>query len=116
MNYYALYRMPFLDQIQKQYKTILSINAFPKGPLSKRITRLRYPKLSPFKEESPKCILAIIDAESPSNLMTPEQFPELLGFLSNHDYQIDFNVTKMIQKTDLNPKDKTLICYISYKN
>jgi len=48
--------------------------------------------------------------------MTTEQLPELFSFLSNHEYQIDFNVTKMIQKTELNPKDKTLICYISYKN
>jgi len=119
MNYYALYRIPFLDQREKQYKTILSINAFPKGPLSSMVTRLRYPKLSPFKEESPRCVLAITSPGSSNqnqNLMTIEQFPELLGFLSNHDYQIDFNVTKLIQKNNMNPKDKTLVCYISYKN
>ena len=115
MNYYALYRMPFLDQREKQYKTVLSISTFPKGPLSSMVTRLRYPKLSPFKEESPRCILAIMSPGSP-NPMTIEQFPELLGFLSNNDYLIDFNVTKLIQKNDMNPKGKTLVCYISYKN
>jgi hypothetical protein len=114
MDYYALYRMPYLDQRERQYRTILSISSFPRGPLDKRVTRIRYPKLSPFKEESPKCVLAITDEHG--NLADMEQFPELLGFLSYHQYQIDFSVTKMLQKADIDQKGKTLICYISRKN
>ena len=117
MPTYVLTVQPYLDQYNKCYKKIVTINIQPTGPLSQHVKRINPPKLSPFKQPSPccpvsQCILAITDINDPSQLMCANEIPNLFSFLSMNGYTIDTNLTKMMNESEVK-LDNKLLCFIT---
>ena len=123
MPTYTLSVQPYLDQYNKCYRQIVTINTKPVGPLLQHIKLINPPKLSPFKESSPccpanKCIFAIMDmgchgcSGNNSNLMCVDDIPNLFSYLSSNGYTIDSGLTKLMQKSDVR-LDNNLLCFIS---
>lgn len=120
MPTYTLSVEPYLDQYNKCYRKIVTINTNPIGPLSKYISRVNPPRLSPFKENTiccskSNCIFAInnINPNSCSkDFMCVDSIPELFGFLTSNGYTIDTNLTKIMQKSNIKLSND-LLCFIS---
>jgi len=120
MPTYTLSVQPYLDQHNKCYRKILTINAKPTGPLAQYIKQINAPKLSPFKEPSAccpsnNCLLAITNINCngcSSDLMCVDDIPNLFSFLSLNGYTIDTGLTKLMQKSDIR-LNNDLLCFIS---
>ena len=122
---------PYYDQYCKQYQNILMVNIVPDGPLGHLIRRLRLPRL--YKEGSnyngvDGCGLAIVNpfpnntfsnSNSNSNLknglLTPNEIPDLYSFLTANGYQIDTQLTNMMNQSavKLTP-GKQIVCMATY--
>jgi hypothetical protein len=127
---FTLFSRPYLDKINQCYKNIVTINNIPKGPLGRYVKRIQFPQLSPFKESSPcspidKCgyVLTKIDNQCISNcgdnLLTTDDIPDLICYLTSNGYKVDTSVTKMFNTSEVrfntNNANK-LICFVTYEN
>ena len=125
MPTYTLSVQPYLDQHNKCYQKIITINVKPIGPLSKYVKLIHPPKLSPFKENSPCCtqencvyVITHISSDSSNssnccnNFMYIDDIPNLFSFLTSNGYTIDSNLTKIMQKSDVRLSNN-LLCFIS---
>ena len=120
MNTFTITSQPFYDQYNQCYKNILMVNVEPKGPLRKFVRRIQLPKLSPFQQEGPcnpiqKCGLALHQIGSFSSasssyssccgkngdLMTPSEIPNLITFLLGNGYQMETQLTNMLNQSEV---------------
>lgn len=118
MPTYSLTVRPYLDQHNRCYKKIITINAMPSGALGQYVRRINAPKLSPFKDASPccpssGCLYALAGLGGcRTELMCVDDVPDLFGFLSTNGYTIDSDLTKMMQKSAVR-LDNDLLCFIT---
>ena len=117
---YAITSQPYYDTYNTCYKNILVINIFPQGPLAKLVKKIQTPKLSPFKQSSPccpieNCVYAIYKMDNLTELMNPDDIPNLFSYLIENGYKIDTSITKMMNSSDIKTTNK-LLCYISLIN
>jgi hypothetical protein len=106
---------PFYDQYNQCYKNILMVNALPQGPIKRFVRRIQLPRLSPFSSENacnplPNCGLALgslvgygtcYKNNSGCDLMTPNDIPDLITFLIGNGYQIETQITNMLNQSEL---------------
>jgi hypothetical protein len=122
---FTITSQPFYDQYNQCYKNIMMLNAEPQGPLRKIVRRIKLPKLSPFQIEGPcnpipKCGLALQGFEYPGcskagcNLMTPNEIPNLISFLQSNGYQIETQLTNMLNQSEIKLTDKRLAFIVTY--
>ena len=115
---FTIISQPYYDQYCKQYQNILMVNVVPEGPLGHLIRRLQLPRL--YREGSnyngiEGCGLAITNPfpnnRSFSNnynnnnnycnngLLTPNEIPDLYSFLTANGYQIETQLTNMMNQS-----------------
>ena len=121
---FTLTSQPYLDEYNKCYKNIITVNTVPEGPLKKFVRQLKLPKLSPFQVEGPcspieKCTLALMNVipcmqNCRNNLMTPNEMPNLISFLLSNGYQIETQLTNMINQSDNRLTDKKMVMIVTY--
>jgi hypothetical protein len=139
MNGYKTFTItsqPYYDQYNKCYKNIMMVNIEPQGPLRQLVRRLRLPRLSPFQREGPcnpiqQCGLAIqslhgygfsnqynggccVKYNSGCDLMTPNEIPDLISFLQANGYQIETQITNMLNQSEIKLSDKRLAFTATY--
>jgi hypothetical protein len=122
VNSYVLYSEPFLNSYYKEYQNIITIDKKPEGSLSQFVRHVNLPKLSPFYTVNPMdpietCTFAIVRYQNDSCMssslknsdyfLTDKDVPSLLAFIQTHGYKIDYNITKLIQRST---KSKKMIC------
>jgi|TARA_B100001057_G_C22471746_1_gene802940 hypothetical protein len=115
---YTLKVLPYLDEYNKKYKQIITVNSMPSGELSNYVKKVNFPKLSPFKENtscsSYKCCNYVIcDFNNKSKFMCVDDIPSLFTFLYENNYTINTELTKILTKGDVKLTDKVL-CLFSY--
>jgi len=128
MNTYALYSQPYLDTINQCYKNIITINMFPQGPVGSLVRRIKYNRLSEFKQAGPcsrmqNCGLAFVSLQrfcfkSGCEYMTVDELPALYSILRANGYEIDTKLTNMTNNSDIvfhSENANKLICFINYK-
>ena len=128
---FTIISQPYYDQYCKQYQNILMVNVVPDGPLGHLIRRIQLPRL--YKEGSnyngvDGCGLAITNiflnsfSHSFSNskygkngLLTPNEIPDLYSFLTANGYQIETQLTNMMNQSavKLTP-GKQIVCSATY--
>ena len=124
---YTLTTQPFYDRVCQCYKNIVMINVVPDGPLKQLVMRTQLPPLSPFQQSTPcnpipTCGLALISLKGLSfgcnscstNYMTPDEIPDLFGFLTMNGYNINTSVTHMMNTSDVKLTSRRIICFINY--
>lgn len=124
---FTLTSQPYLDEYNKCYKNIITINTIPQGPLAKFVRNLKLPRLSPFQVEGPcnpieKCTLAVtnflpninINNRNCSHLLTPNEMPDLISFLLSNGYQIETQITKMMYQNENKLTNKNLSMIVTY--
>lgn len=132
---FTITSMPFYDQYNQCYKNIMMVNVEPQGPLRKLVRRTKLPRLSPFQREGPcnpiqQCALAIqslhgfglnysqytgcCKKNSGCDLMTPDEIPDLISFLQANGYQIETQITNMLNQSDIKLSNKRLAFSATY--
>jgi len=128
---FTIVSQPYYDQYCKQYQNILLVNVVPDGPLGAFIRRLQLPRL--YKEGSnyngvEGCGLAIVNlfpnhsnGHSNSNkfgkngLLTPNEIPDLYSFLTSNGYQIETQLTNMMNQSQVKlMPGRQIVCMATY--
>jgi hypothetical protein len=126
----SLFSQPYLDEYNKCYKNIVTVNLQPKGPLAELVKLVKFPPLSEFKQQSSsnklkQCGYALMTLDNLNtgcskfgeDLMVVDEVPNLISFLITNGYSVDTSMTKMFNQseirfdTDLGNK---LICFVTY--
>tara|TARA_B100001175_G_C19448686_1_gene610120 strand:- start:261 stop:620 length:360 start_codon:yes stop_codon:yes gene_type:complete len=115
---YTLTVKPFLDQYNKKYIKIITINQMPTGNLAQYVKRIQTPKLSPFKQDdsccSRKCCEnALYKFDDTSKFMCIDEIPDLFTYLATNNYTINYELTKMMNDGEVKITDK-ILCFFSY--
>ena len=112
---------PYLDTFNKTYRNILTVNIIPRGPLAQFIRLLRLPRLSPFQQNNnynnnnKDCCYAIMDFFVGSyNLMSPDDYPNLLSFLASNGYQIETQLTALMNQSEVKIDNSRILCAATY--
>ena len=102
----------------------MMLNVEPQGPLRRLVRRIKLPKLSPFQVEGPcnpiqKCGLALQGInyscnKSGCDLMTPNEIHDLITFLLSNGYQIETQLTNMLNQSEIKLTDKRLAFTVTY--
>ena len=110
---------PYYDRCSQQYQNILMLNVEPEGPLRTFVRRLRFPRLSAFQPDKAeeKCGLVLTNFLNKNNnwLMTPNDIPDLYSFLTANGYQIDTQLTNMMNQSQVKlTPGKQIVCLATY--
>ena len=133
---FTIISQPYYDQYCQQYMNILMVNIVPEGPLAAFVRKIQLPKL--YREGSnyngiDGCGLAITNPffshafnnvyNSFSNnnknckngLMTPNEIPDLYSFLTANGYQIETQLTNMMNQSQVKlTPGKQIVCSATY--
>lgn len=128
---FTITSQPFYDQYNQCYKNILMVNVEPCGPIRRIVRRTKLPRLSPFQRESPcnpiaQCGLALqslrgfgygsgcCKRNSGCDLMTPDEIPDLITFLLGNGYQIETQITNMLNQSEVKLSNKKVALTATY--
>lgn len=125
---FTILSQPFYDQYNQCYKNILTVNIEPSGPIRTIVRRTKMPRLSPFQREGPcysipQCCLALqsltggsccYKVNSGCNLMTPNEMPDLISFLLGNGYQIETQLTNMLNQSDVKLTNQKIALMVTY--
>lgn len=136
MNTFTITSQPYYNQYSQCYQNILTLNVEPNGPLKRIVRRIQFAKLSPYQADTdcysrPNCGLALIslpngmsccgdvniygyNGNKCNNLMTPNDIPNLITYLLANGYQIETQLTNMLNQSKLTFTDKTLALMVTY--
>jgi hypothetical protein len=125
---FTIVSQPYYNQYCKQYQNILLVNMVPDGPLGAFIRRLQLPRL--YKEGSnyngvEGCGLAITNffpstfshsnSKLKNGLLTPNEIPDLYSFLTSNGYQIETQLTNMMNQSQVKlMPGRQIVCMATY--
>ena len=128
---YTLTVEPYYDTYTQCYQSIISINVLPQGPLRALVRRIKFNKLGPNYDRANcapvrKCGLALINRSGAccgqggggkgNAWMSPNEIPDLFGFLTVSGYVIDSSITNMMSLGDIKmDNNRKILCFLSYK-
>ena len=117
-NTFTIQIMPYFDRFNKCYKNILTFNQIPNGPLGRLVRRIQYPKLSKFQQDSPcykypHCIYTLIDCENDCSPIG-DKIQNLTSFLLSNGYQIETQITNMLQNSQVKFSNNKLVLTATY--
>jgi len=132
----SLFSQPYYNPCSECYYNIITMNLPPKGPLLKLTTRIKKYPLSPFKFPGDcgriqTCGIGLrslrgfggfnggngFNNNFCSDLMTTDEFPDLITFLLSHGYRVDTSITKMLNQSSIRFKTQDaneLLAVITY--
>jgi len=106
------------------------LNIEPEGPLRRFVRRLQLPRLTPYQTEKSeeKCGLVLTNFlnnnqnyynnnqnNNKNGLMTPNDIPDLYSFLTANGYQIDTQLTNMMNQSQVKlTSGKQIVCLATY--
>jgi hypothetical protein len=111
---------PYYDRCSQQYQNILMLNVEPDGPLRGFVRRLQLPRLTSFQSDKLEetCGLVLTNFLNNNNrnwLMTPNDIPDLYSFLTTNGYQIDTQLTNMMNQSQVKlTPGKQIVCLATY--
>lgn len=113
---------PHYDAFSQCYFNALIVSIMPAGPLQPFIGRLKeedkrliQTKTQCMRQQTNKCLLAIRSMDSDRgcrcNWMTSEEVPDLISFLLAHGYQMETQITNMLNQTPLSRQPQIVVTY-----
>ena len=100
---FVLYLEPIYNSFLETYQNIITLDNIPNGPLSTMVSRIRFPKLSPFQTatnsfRSEQCVPTLL--RYPKNsvgnpfkqtdaFMGADDIPSVFSYLQTHGYRIE---------------------------
>ena len=120
---FVVYVEPFRNNYYKTYDNILTVSVHPPGVLGDMVKAISLDKLSPFEKPGGMMCTHVI-LRSPRNsvnsslknldtYMTTEDIPALLSYLQENNYEVDTNMTKMLQKSRVSTmENRRMVCIV----
>ena len=117
MGVYRIHSEPWYDNCNQCYYNTLTIDKKPNGVLGDYVRRVQRPKLSPFQVNDyccpeTQCPFVIYKDFSDRAPICEQDYNWLLEFLIENAYTIDYQLTKMINNSELRNKSKRLLCFV----
>jgi hypothetical protein len=129
---FTIISQPYYDKYCKQYQNILMVNVVPEGPLGRLIRRIQLPRL--YREGSnyngiEGCGLAITNPfpntfnnfnnnnnnYCNNGLLTPNEIPDLYSFLTSNGYQIETQLTNMMNQSPVKiTPGRQIVCMATF--
>jgi len=114
---YQISIKPWYDSVCQCYRKLIVITSKPSQPLLGISKLLQPSRLSPFRNLSdcdpyPSCFYAILNPNDKNNYLTIDDLSVLMTFLSNNGYQVNYQMTKLMQKAKTTIGE-TLLFYIN---
>ena len=99
------------------------MSVHPPGPLGEMVKEIALDKLSPFvKPGGVVCSHVILryprnsansTIKNPDMYMTADDIPSLLSYLHENNYDVDTNMTRMLQKSHIpTMKNRRMVCMV----
>ncbi len=135
----TLYLEPILHAYTKSYMNVLTLDAMPEGPLADMVVHTTFPKLSPFQtipaytaSPFPSCTHVLcryrgggggFNKARGDQYMFAEDIPSVFGYLRNHGYTIETDLTKLTFDSSIDvgrARDRSsggrrrMVCMLSY--
>jgi hypothetical protein len=135
---FSVYVEPYLNTYYKTYQNIITLSAMPAGSLGDMVSMISSPKLSSFQQLGVMdnnvfgCKYALmrypvssgggVSIKYRDTFMLDSDVPALLDYLLANQYEIETNVTRILQKSGLDSRGadssysgkKTLVCMVRY--
>jgi hypothetical protein len=118
---FTITSQPYYDHYNECYKNILMVNTEPQGPIRRIVRRIKLLKLSPFQQDNQcykKCGLALHSLRGRTNtncnLMTPDEIPDLITFLTANNYQIETQITNMLNQSEIKLSNQKIGFIVTY--
>jgi hypothetical protein len=115
---FTITSQPYYDQYNECYKNILMVNAEPLGPIRRIVRKIKLSKLSSFQQDNQcykKCGLALQSLRSSLlNYMTPDEIPDLITFLTGNNYQIETQITNMLNQSEIKLSNQKIGFIVTY--
>jgi hypothetical protein len=116
---FVMYLEPIYNSFLQTYQNVITFNCNPSGPLSKMVTQINFPKLSPFKQSGPNfhgspCVFTLLRypvckigsgnsaLKYNGALMGSDDIPSVFSYLQTHGYTIDTSTTTMLHNGPVN--------------
>lgn len=110
---FALYIEPILEPTTKEYKSVLTVDREPDGPLKTCVIQAKLPELSSFKYPyDTGCSYYLTKYPGTKTFMYREDIPKVFAFLESNGYVINAALTKMYRGHVV--RSKELVCVINY--
>lgn len=101
---FALYLEPVYNQLLQTYQNIITLDCLPCGPISQLVSRINFPKLSPFQTNSStfhgeQCVYTLMRYPGPKrhdSFMYSDDIPSIFAYLQNNGYTIDNHLNSNI--------------------
>lgn len=94
---FSLYLEPVYNQFLQIYQNIITLDRLPSGPISQLVSRINFPKLSPFQTNSStfhgeQCVYTLMRYPGPKrhdSFMYSDDIPSVFSYLQTNGYTID---------------------------
>jgi hypothetical protein len=127
MNTFTITSIPYYNSCNQCYYNILSINFEPQGPLRNFVRKINFPRLSAYNYDFPynpikKCGLVLTNFgynryntnNNCCEYLKPDNIPELINFLLTNGYQIETQLTNMLQNSPVKINNDKLVLTATY--
>jgi hypothetical protein len=109
---FALYLEAILEPFTQEYKTVVSLDTMPDGPISQCVFHAKPRELSIFRNPyETKCKYYLTKYPSTKTYMDRDDIPKIYSYLEANGYTIDKNLTKLYKE---NNTKREIICVVKY--
>ena len=110
---FALYTETILEPFSREYKSVISLDIMPDGPISQCVFQAKHQELSQFKYPySTTCRYYLSKYPSTKTYMLRDDIPKILSYLNTNGYIINTSLTRLYRHNNTNTKE--LICVVQY--
>ena len=110
---FALYIETILEPVSNEYKSVISLDIMPDGPISQCVFQAKHQELSKFKYPySTTCRYYLTRYPSTKTYMVRDDIPNIFSYLNANGYTINTSLTRLYRHNNTNTKE--LMCVAQY--
>jgi len=110
---FALYIETILESISNEYKSVISLDIMPDGPIRQCVFQAKHRELSQFQYSyNTTCRYYLTKYPSTKTYMERDDIPKIFSYFESNGYVINTSLTELYRYN--NTKAKELICVINY--
>jgi hypothetical protein len=110
---FALYIETILEPVTNEYKSVVSLNTMPDGPISQLVFLAKHKELSQFKyPNSTTCRYYLTKFPLTQTYMERIEIPKIYSYLEANGYTINTELTRLYRHNNTNTKE--LVCVVKY--
>jgi hypothetical protein len=111
---FAIYVETILEVVTNEYKSVISLDIMPCGPISKCVFLAKHRELSEFRcPISTTCRYYLTKYPLTHTYMERSDIPKIYSYLVSNGYIINTELTELYRHNNINTKE--LVCVVNYE-